>query len=229
MSTRAELRQLLVLGRGIEDESTDYPGQVIYDSPRSGDSYDRAAAAASYMIDHPEIKRVVISGGITFVTPESLRPVNSEADAMRQVAIHLGAEATKIVTDGDSLSTFGNFVNVATRRLLVPDQRVGLVVHSDHAERALHIGSIVMPHTEFEVILADNEKRQNRNATAGYSDKIAKALYGVAMVGVRKGDLRDIDRRDRAVQTVVVSSLDTARALKNLAHGNTGTQNRRAA
>jgi hypothetical protein len=103
-----------------------------------------------------------------------------------------------------------------------PGETVGLIVHRDHAERALRIGQKVLPHVTFSPIYADNTNRVNINQASSISDKIAKVMYGIAMAPVRSGNVAAIRRHDRLVQSVVSSVLKLRVQLSSkLSHINT--------
>ncbi len=209
--TLASPTQIIVLGRGIEPMSSDFPGTVQEDSPYSGESFRRALIAATYVQEHDAVKRVVFSGHSTFILPEHEVPERTEAEAMETVAqFHLRSfvpNANKpviSVIERWSRTTYGNFAESVRRGLLDPEQPTGIVVSPDQKKNALRAGRLVMPHAILTTIYPE---RDDHAVAPKRKDRISYALYRVAMLGVKPGDIETIMERDQLVQQSVLKVL----------------------
>lgn len=140
------------------------------------------------------------------MVPERDRPLLTEADGMDCVAQsvdpNIGASIQSF-RDRKSLTSFGNLVESVRAGYLDPNQVTGVVIHKDHEKRFLKAARLVMPNTTFVTIHADKtdsteSKKPSRN------DQIADALYSVAMLAVKQGDIDTIARRDELVQKSVL-------------------------
>ena len=190
--------QLLVLGRGINTNSSNMPGVVAQESEQSVDSYERAVTAAELVAAHTDIELVVFSGSHSFALPAHEIPDISEARAMSRVAITHGLDPSKVTLEEDSMSTYANFIK--SRKFFDRAQPIGVVAHRDHMDRALEIGSFVLPDAVYVPYYAD---RVDRPTLPNSTDRLAKLLYGIAMVGVLPGDHIRIAKRDRKLGETV--------------------------
>lgn len=217
------IEQVIALGRGVELNSDEFPGTVQFESPRSGDSYDRAITAASYAWLHPEVTQVVFSGGVTFVVPEHEIPEDSEGIAMCDVAEAVYPDIPAAVESWAG-STIGNFVNSVRAGMLDPNKATGIVVDERQRRNAIWAGRLVMPHAELRIIspydnpelkatLPDEKLSNERDMRPTRKDQISHAVYRVAMLGVKPGDIEKIAARDQMVQRNILRVMRGIRKL----------------
>lgn len=225
-SANLPLEQVIVLGRGLELNSDEYPGTVQYGSPHSGDSYDRGVVAGRYSLTHPEVTSMTFSGDVTFVAPEHERPLTgSEAQGMADVAWEHWAMIPANV-EPYSGTTVRNFVNAVRRGFIDPNKATGIIVDERQRRNAVWAGQLVMPHAELRIIspydnpnlqqtLPEQRLSTDPNMRPTRKDQLSGAIYRIAMLGVIPGDIESIATRDDRVQLNVSRVLKGLRTLKS--------------
>jgi hypothetical protein len=196
-----QITQALVLPRGIESAQSPFAGTAQWDSPASGDTYDRAIAIARYSKQNPDLKRVAFVSLCSFMMPKYARPDTSEAVALATVARENGLGQDVIIALGEeSQSSVGGIVEAIEKELIDPELPVLLVAHDNHIERILEYCRLAMPNTDFPYLSADNPDRTTHNPTVSRNDKIARKMYEYALRDVEPGDIDAMDRADHKVQ-----------------------------
>ena len=121
---------------------------------------------------------------------------------MSAVAVAHGLPARIATVEGKSKSTYGNWLRI--QQDVAQDAHIGVVVHKNHARRAVNIGSFVMPNARFTVIEADNPARAGYSPKPTLNDRLSATIYGVYMFGTKPGDTARIQRQDELVQRRVI-------------------------
>jgi len=210
-----DLTQLLVLPCGIEGRDAPEEGRVLYDSPDSGDSYDRAAWAGNYALSAAgrRLTTMMFVSNETFTIPPWRRVRGSEANAMSLVAGEIMESPPEFpdmqfVVQSRSRSTPGGILEAEP--YINRKEPLGLVVHYDHAPKALWMAALILPDVKIVPCYADNPDRTQEAVSLVEHDSTDR-MYKLAFMGLRPGNLPAIRRRE-ALVAAVVTGLVSARA-----------------
>lgn len=173
---------IIVLGRGIEPDGT-----------LSADSASNVRKAVElYVAGRAPV--IVMSGKWSYRAPQP--PVRTEAAAMKEYAVTLGAYAADVVCEEESLDTLGNVY--FTKKLIVEPKdwrMLTIVAAEEHVARANYLfEKIYGPDYHFDYQAAervlDDERYQQEVAHEEDSLKLSRNWLG----GVADGDDTEVWR-----------------------------------
>lgn len=198
--------QILVIGEGIEPESSPWAGAAHYNSPFSGDSYDNGIAAAGLVHDHRNIAQVVFSGRHGITLPDHEVPDSTEAEAMELIAVTAGIDIGREL-EPHSTTPVGHFLHSLKWGFIKPDRPLGVVMHRHNQVQTMRAGRLVLPGTTLVPIVSDSQERTALGIRRRMPSKVPGMILEAAMSDVRPGDVETIAYREELALKVMSPAL----------------------
>jgi hypothetical protein len=147
------VRQVIVIPGRTEPFGSEFAGQALPGSPVSGLTYERAALAAQFAQENPEVEKVICVGGLPRKAALRRHVIQSPAEAVAQVLMGQGLAEGRISIHSKGRTARSQFE--AALDSMMPEQPLGVVSHKKHWPRVRYYGNLVLPQTVLYPIFAD--------------------------------------------------------------------------